>query len=495
MAGPAPRSFGRYEVLQQIGGTATTVSYRARDPSLDRTVVVRVFVPPVGASEGDLASFEERFLAEARRASLLVHPALVTTHDCGKDPLTGALFVVEERVDGTLLERTLVAGEPRPWMEALSLASQVGRGLQKLHESGIVHEAVRPAAILVLASGGCKLSRPGIPPFEGAQATRTAVEQASAGAVLYLSPEQAVGERVDHRSDIFSLGALTYRLLTGRDAFEEDGPQKILARVLHDRPAPPSRFVPGLPQGVDAVLARTLAKARKDRYVDARSLCDDLEDLLAGRAPRNATAAPGQEDTWRSLPPGDDEVAAAFATATGWRRPDRRHVVRGLVGLLALGLVVGAELLRRELETPGAPPAGPPAPDLVPRRDVSPDTRRAADLPPLETPPPPPGARLYVEFRHTLENGTLVVSVDGATVIERRVAAAVTKSFLGIKLREGSLRQAVEVSPGRHVVTVKVRWGDDERTDTIAGTFTAGATRKLSANLARMGRRLSIEWQ
>jgi eukaryotic-like serine/threonine-protein kinase len=494
MAGPAPRAFGRYEVLQEIGGSATTVRYRARDPALDRTVVVRVFVPPDGVTEGDLAAFEARFLAEARRAALLVHPALVTTHDCGKDPLTGALFVVEEEVDGTLLERTLVPGEPRPWTEALNLACQVGRGLQKLHESGIVHEAVGPGAILVLASGACKLSRPGIAPFESSQATRTLAAQAL-GSVLYLSPEQAVGERVDHRSDIFSLGAVTYRLLTGRDAFEDDGNQKILARVLHDRPAPPSQMVPGLPQGVDAVLARTLAKARKDRYADARSLCDDLEDLLAGRAPRNATAAPAQEATWRFLPAGDDEIPAAFATATGWRRPDRRHVVRGLVGLVALGLVVGAELLRRELETPGASPAGPPTPDLSPRRDVSADTRGAADLPPLEPPSPPPSTRLLIDFRHTLESGTLVVSVDGATVLERRVTGAVTKSFLGIKLRGGSLRQAVGVSPGRHVVAVKVRWGDDERSESIAGTFAAGATRRLSANLARVGKRLSVEWQ
>jgi hypothetical protein len=100
-----------------------------------------------------------------------------------------------------------------------------------------------------------------------------------------------------------------------------------------------------------------------------------------------------------------------------------------------------------------------------------------------------------LDFRHTLERGTLVVRVDGAKVVERRVTGAVKKSVLGIKLREGRLLQYVDLPPGRHEIAVEVRWGDDRRDDRIAGNFTAGATRQLSARVARVGKRLSLEWQ
>jgi hypothetical protein len=486
-----PRTVGRYEILEEVEHDATTVTYRARDPQVDRAVVVRAVVLPPDCPEGEREAFEARFLAEARRACLLVHPALVATHDCGKDPGTGALFVVQEDVMGTPLERTFVPGEPRPWREALRVVGQVGRGLQSLHEAGIVHQQVRPGRILLVDSRTCKLAGPGLPRPGTSHPSQTGMATAQGAAALYVSPEQAVGERLDARSDIFALGALAYRLLTGHDAFEADATGRILARVLHDRPAPPSGWVAGVPAGVDSVLARALAKARKDRYANAGIFCDDIDDLLAGRPPRNATAVPGEADTWRVLP-ATAATGIGEATGTGSRRFDRRPVVRGLVGLFALALVLGLELLRRRLEAPATPPAGPPVPDAPRLPEASSGARSAPDLPSLE---PPPSARLSIDFRHTLESGTLVVRVDGATVLERRVSGAVTRRFLGIRLREGSLHQVLDLPPGRHAISVRVRWGDEERSDTISGDFAAGSTRKLSARVGRIGRRLSVEWQ
>src|SRR5262249_20185025 len=153
---------------------------------------------------------------------------------------------------------------PCPWKQALSVASQIGRGLHRLHEAGVVHEDVRPGSIVVLDSGTYKLADTPLPRFEASPSRPTVVGPASD--VLSTAPEQAVGERVDPRTDVFALGAVTYRLLTGHDAFEADGPERILARVLHDRPAPPSGSVPGLPVGVDKTVDKALAKSRKDRY-------------------------------------------------------------------------------------------------------------------------------------------------------------------------------------------------------------------------------------
>jgi serine/threonine protein kinase len=398
--------------------------------------------------------------------------------------------MAEEPVAGKPLEEALVPGQPHPWRDALSVAIQVGRGLQKLHESGLVHRGVRPDRILVLDSGTCRLTDPA-PARPESPASPAAVDGVSNGTALYMSPEQAVGERVDLRTDVFALGALTYRLLTGHDAFEADGARRILARVLHDRPPPPSRWVADLPPGVDGVLARALAKPWKDRYADVGSFCDDLGDLLAGRAPRNASVAPASPETWPFLPvsatPGVGE-----ATGTLSRRLGRRPIVRALFGLLAMALVLGLEVVRRSLEAPGTPPAGLPTSDTPMRREASSGAGSAADLPSLE---PPPTSRLSIDFRHTLESGILVVRVDGATVLESRVTGTVTRRILGIKLREGRLRQVIDVSPGRHSILVRVRWGDDERSDTIAGTFAAGTTRTLRASVGRIGRRLSMDWQ
>jgi serine/threonine protein kinase len=490
---PLPRAVGRYEILEEIGRGPTAVTFRARDPLLDRTVVVRAVLLPTDTPQKERDAFEARLLEEGRRASLLSHPGLVAVHDCGRDPATGVLFVVQEHVTGMPLQQALVPGEPQLWEVALRLVGGVGRALQQLHAAGLVHRDVRPSNILLHSSGTPKLADSGVARYETSRLTMTSVRQAF-GAPLYMSPEQAVGERVDARSDLFSLGAVAYRLLTGRDAFEADGPQKILARVVHDRPLPPSAVVPGLPSGVDEVLAKALAKSRKDRYPDANSLCDDLDDLLAGRPPRNAPSGGKKEDTASFLVAAGTDAATGETTGTGSLRLDRRPVVRGLVGLGVFALVVGLELLRRRLERFDTTPGGPRSVDPLSRGEDASLPKSGSDLPSIEE-APALIARMSIDFKHTLERGTLLVSVDGATVLERRVSGGVRKSLLGLKLREGRLREVVELAPGRHEIVVKVRWGNDVRTDRIAGNFTAGATRRLSARIGLIGKRLSVEWE
>ena len=476
---PLPRAVGRYEIQQEIGRGPTAVAYQARDPVLDRIVVVKAVLLPPDTPPEERAAFEARLLEEARRASQLSHPGLVAIHDCGKDAATGALFVVQEHIAGVSLQQALVPGEPRPWEEALRLVGAVGRALQELHAAGLVHRDVRPSNIL-LESGWPRLADSGFARFDTSHLT------------VYMSPEQAVGERVDARSDLFSLGAVAYRLLTGRDAFEADGAQKILARVVHDTPEPPSARVPGLPSGVDDVLARALAKSRKDRYADAKSLCDDVDDVQAGRPPRNAGGDTKKEDAASVPSAAGAEAAAGDTTGAGALRLDRRPVARGIAGLVALALVVGLELLRRQLESSNATPGGRPGVDPLPRGEETPRASSGSDLPSIEE---TQSARLSLDFKHPFERGTLVVSVDGAKVLERRVSGTVKRSVFGIKIREGRVLQVIDLPPGRHTIVVRVLWGDDERTEGVAGTFTAGATRRLSAKVARIGKSLSVEWE
>jgi hypothetical protein len=169
----------------------------------------------------------------------------------------------------------------------------------------------------------------------------------------------------------------------------------------------------------------------------------------------------------------------------------RRSVARVAAAVTALALVAGLELLRRELEAPDAAPAGRPTVDLEPREGPQAESE-GLELPSLAS---TETAKLSLEFRHTLESGTLVVTVDGSKVLERRVTAAIKRSLLGIKLREGRLRELIEVPAGRHEVAVRVSWGDHQRSERVSGVFTAGATRRLSARVARIGKRLSVEWE
>lgn len=396
--------------------------------------------------------------------------------------------MVEEDVAGTPLSDALVVGQPLSWPRALRLVAALGRALEELHAAGLVHGAVRPDNIVLPGPGtpelaDCRLSR-----FTPARA-----EEAVA-APLYVSPECAVGERGGASADIFALGAVAYRLLTGRDAFEADTPERILARVIHDRPQRASAIVPGLPPGVDEVLWKALAKPRKERYATAGRFCEDVEDLLGGRSPRLAAAQAGRADTSRFLAAAGSDGEPGEGTGTGSHRLERRRpVVRALVGLLALALVGGLELLRRELERPGGTPAGLPAAEPLPRGGEASPGDVVPDLPSITD--PAPLARLSLDFRHTLEKGTLVLLLDGDTVLESRVTGAVTRKLLGIKLREGRLRHFIEVPPGRHQIRLIVRWSDDERSETITGDFAAGSTRRLSARLGRIGKPLSVEWQ
>ena len=489
MEKPPPETLGRYELLELLASDATTLAYRGRDPELDREVLVEAPAIPDDATESERATFAERFLEQARRAAAVTHSSLVVIHDCGRDQLTGRPFVVQDLVPGGTLAEALRPGQPWPWDEALRLVAAIGRAIQQLHAAGLVHGAVKPANVRLPEGRPPKLADAGLTRFETSRLHSSKVRDAVLEP-LYLSPEQVVGERVDARSDIFSLAALAYRLVAGHDAFAADTPPEVLARVSHDRPRPASHLVEGLPPGLDDVLGQALATARKDRYADIGAFCDDLDALLSGQPPRHARREAARQDTDRFL-------AAAPASAegdsnvTGAMLKRRRSFLRIAAAVAALALVAGLELVRRQLETPDGAAAAPPSVALDRREGVQPPPD-GVELPSLAS---AEAARLSLDFRHTLERGTVVVTVDGATVLERSVSAGVKKSLFGVKLREGRLREVIEVPSGRHEVAVRVSWGDGQRSERVAGLFKAGATRRLTARVARVGKRLSLEWE
>jgi hypothetical protein len=204
-----------------------------------------------------------------------------------------------EFLRGKTLEAVLAEGAALDWREVLRTAARLAEGLHHAHSHGIVHRDIKPANIMVLATGEPKIMDFGVAKLDAAQLTTGGMVF---GSPSYMSPEQAQGHALDARSDLFALGAVLYEMLTGKKAFPGRELATILMRVAHEDPPAPSTVNAAVPPAVDAVLARALAKDPAARYPSGRALAEDLEDVLAGRAPRHVAGwmAPGRPKTGTS---------------------------------------------------------------------------------------------------------------------------------------------------------------------------------------------------
>jgi hypothetical protein len=261
------------------------VVYEAHDPLLGRRLAVKSILVGRSFAEAERAAFEQRFLTEARIAAQLQHPGIVVVHDIGRDAETGGLYIALEYLEGRTLDQVISSGTSLPWQETLRIAARVAEALHHAHEHGVVHRDVKPANVMLLASGEPKIMDFGIARLD---ASRMTLPGAVFGTPLYMSPEQAQGQPVDPRSDLFSLGTITYALLTGASPFEAANVPAILARVASLDPPPPSTVVKGLPPEVDVLVARAMARDPESRYPTGQMLAEDFDDVRSGRPPRHA---------------------------------------------------------------------------------------------------------------------------------------------------------------------------------------------------------------
>ncbi len=271
---------GPYEVLSPIGAGGMGEVYRARDPRLGRQVAVKVLPEEVASSRERLRRFER----EAQAASGLNHPNVVTIHDVGETD--GVPWIAMELVEGSSL-RQLMAGGALPPKQVLSVGAQLAAGLARAHGSGIVHRDLKPENVMVTPEGLVKildfgLAKAAAEPFEGTEAP-TATRQTGAGVVLgtvgYMSPEQATGRPVDHRSDQFALGAILYEMASGRRAFRRPTPMETLTAILREEPEPLSSIQPATPAALASIVERCLAKEPDGRYHSTRDLERDLAEV------------------------------------------------------------------------------------------------------------------------------------------------------------------------------------------------------------------------
>ncbi|MBI3935649.1 MAG: serine/threonine protein kinase [Betaproteobacteria bacterium] len=285
------RKLGRYEIVSQLGKGAMGVVYKAADPLLGRIVAVKTINLSL-AEEGELAEYEARFYQEAKAAGGLNHPNIVTVHDIGKSDEFA--FMAMEFLEGRELRELLAVGKPLEVDQALDIAAQVADGLAYAHEHHVIHRDIKPANIMIVRGGLAKITDFGIARMRSSD-VRTATGVVF-GSPKYMSPEQVMGKRADQRSDVFSLGVVLHEMLTGATPFNGDSVSTVMFQTLNLIPGAPSLANPGVPQMLDYIVAKALAKSLDARYQNARELADDLRvcrrQLHAGPADSAAPARP-----------------------------------------------------------------------------------------------------------------------------------------------------------------------------------------------------------
>jgi len=339
----APRVLGgRYELGGTLGRGGMAEVKRARDLRLSRDVAVKQL-------RIDLASdstFQERFRREAQAAAGLNHPNIVAVYDTGEeaDPATGVMvpYIVMELVEGRTLRDLLRTGRQIQPEKALTFAQGVLEALSYSHRAGIVHRDIKPANVMLTPDGTIKVMDFGIARAVADTSATMTQTAAVIGTAQYLSPEQARGETVDARSDIYSAGCLTYELLTGRPPFQGDSPVSVAYQHVREAPVPPSHLDALVTPAMDAIVLKSLAKDPADRYQTAAAMRADIGRLLAGQEVLARPPAPEPVVPTAVAPSETTQVLVSEDTGHGMRAieppPRNRHV--GLIAFLTALVVV-----------------------------------------------------------------------------------------------------------------------------------------------------------
>jgi eukaryotic-like serine/threonine-protein kinase len=349
---------GRYELLAELGRGGMGAVFRARDQDLDREVAIKVLSPLLAGDPG----FVERFRREARLVAGLRHPNIVVLFDWGNQD--GVPYLVMELLDGLSLRQRIGRDGRLPLSTVLDLVRQCADALDYAHQRGIVHRDVKPGNVMVDAAEHATLTDFGIArALSGSDLT---IAGGIIGTPEYLSPEQALGQPVDARSDVYSLGIMAYELLVGRVPFQSDSTPAILHLQAYAAPPPLATICPDLPAPATAVLDRVLAKNPGDRYPSGGQFARDLEAALASADAALAAPSVAHRPSLTpprigrpSTPPPAAPASTSAPAPVAPPRPASRRWRAPLLGLLGLAGALAGLLLAWPLLEP-RPPATPP---------------------------------------------------------------------------------------------------------------------------------------
>ncbi|MCX4507375.1 Stk1 family PASTA domain-containing Ser/Thr kinase [Streptomyces anulatus] len=379
---------GRYELGSVLGRGGMAEVYLAHDTRLGRTVAVKTL-------RADLArdpSFQARFRREAQSAASLNHPAIVAVYDTGEDYVDGVSipYIVMEYVDGSTLRELLHSGRRLLPERTLEMTVGILQALEYSHRAQIVHRDIKPANVMLTRTGQVKVMDFGIARAMGDSGMTMTQTAAVIGTAQYLSPEQAKGEQVDARSDLYSTGCLLYELLAVRPPFIGDSPVAVAYQHVREEPQPPSNFDPEITPEMDAIVLKALTKDPDYRYQSADEMRADIEACLDGQ-PVAATAAmgaagyggydgyhtdqptaalrptdPNNAQTSMLPPVNPDDGGYGYDDRQGRRRQQKKSntstILLVVAGILVL---VGAILIGRVIFTPTSDDGQIKAPNLV----------------------------------------------------------------------------------------------------------------------------------
>jgi serine/threonine protein kinase/Tfp pilus assembly protein PilF len=312
---------GKYQILEELGRGGMGVVYKAEDTKLKRTVALK-FLPP---ELTHISEVKERFMREAQAAAALDHPNICTVYEF--DEAEEKTFISMAYIEGQSLKKRIESG-PLELDEALRIALQIAEGLQQAHKKGVVHRDIKSANIMVTEDGQAKIMDFGLARVTGG--TLVTQEGMTMGTVTYMSPEQARGEEVDHRTDIWSLGVVLYEVFSGQLPFKGEHEQAVVYSILKEKPEPITDIKADIPVSIEQVVSKALEKDPGRRYQQAEELLDDLKSISAGIVPKEIKTRLRKEKL---------------------RKRKRAILYAGAAGLIIILAVLGLTLLKGPPET------------------------------------------------------------------------------------------------------------------------------------------------
>ncbi len=541
--------FGRYEILAELGRGAMGIVYKARDPKINRVVAIKTF-SLAGQPPEEEQEYRERFFREAEAAGRLSHPGIVTIFDVGEEPDTRAPYIVMEFVGGKSLDQLLTSepGHKLSFDAALQLTHELAEALDCAHGQGVVHRDLKPANILITEEGHAKIADFGIAKLNLANLT---LAGRTLGTPAYMSPEQLNGESVDGRSDLFSLGVILYTVLTGYRPFQGNSAMTVSYKVVNRDPIPATVLETELPQGMDYIISRAMAKDPAQRYQRGMEMALDIQDLRDGRElwskakqPNSPIGGAPQSFAEKEKSASKIQVRGPSRAKSGGRADNRAPALsetflhkmrsRAAIGTLLLAGVllfafrlshsihstensyppavrhpeVAPPSLVGNMEPNAAPMATPTAQAAQDAEDLAeaatktsmpvvkkaPAREKAALSPAKVIKPASPvvvmdPATLEIDVDHKFAQAHLSIWVDGALTYTHLLAGTDKKRLVVFHHVQGHEFHAMQLPAGNHELRVQVLSDPDsgDHSATVRGDFASGKEQVLQVRFDKHG--------